>query len=130
MRVFFECSVAVEVIGREIQEHANLRAEFINRFQLEAADLRDGHDRVRRPFHQRKQRRADIAAYQRGNVRRLQNVREQRGGGGLSIRASDGDQLSAQITPGQFDFAPHWNALRAREFERPEFCRNARAHDD
>ena len=74
--VFFECSVAVEMVGSEIQQHADFRAELVNRFQLKAADFSDRHGRVGGPFHQREQRRADIAADQRGNVRCLQNVRE------------------------------------------------------
>ena len=48
--VFFECSVAVEVIGSEIQQHADFRAKRVDCFQLKAADFGDGHGWVGRTF--------------------------------------------------------------------------------
>ncbi len=125
--VFLESYVAVEMIGREIQEHANFRAKGIDGFELKAADFGDGYAGVDRGFDQGQQRRADIAADQCGDVRGLQNVRDQRGGGGFAVRAGDGHEFAAQKAPGQLDFAPHRDAFGAGVFQRLDFRRDARA---
>ena len=108
--VLIERAVAIEMIGRQIQQHTDLRTETFDGFQLKAADFGDRHGLVGGSFHQREQRRADVAADERRNVRRLQYVRYERCRGGLAVRAGDCDQLAAQEAPGQLDFAPDGNS--------------------
>src|SRR5277367_4520957 len=68
VRIFLEGEVAIEMIGSQIQEHADFGAKRIDGFELKAADFGDGHGDIDRGFDQRQQRRADVAADERGNI--------------------------------------------------------------
>ena len=111
-RVLLKRRVPVEMIGSEIQQHADFRPECFDRLELEAADLgyRDGVSVE--ASTQREQRSSNVAADQRRNVGRLQNVRDERRRRGLAVRAGDRDELASQKSPRQLYFAPHRNSLR------------------
>src|SRR5579859_5303012 len=59
--VGFHGTVAVEMIGREIQENADVWAERLNPFKLKAAEFGDGYSLIVRLLGDINQRRADIA---------------------------------------------------------------------
>src|SRR5579872_1629800 len=118
------------MVGCEIQQYADFGAKRVDGFELETADFGDGDRRVRGRFGDREQRRADIAADERGDVRGPENMRDERRGGGLAVRARDGYKGAAQKAPSEFDLTPHGNALLAREFELRQVCRNTRAQND
>ena len=65
-----------------------------------------------------------------GNPRGFQNVADQRSGRGLAVRAGDAIEAPAQEPPGQFDFAPHGNPMRARGGQRRHHRRHAGARHD
>src|SRR5260370_17045002 len=81
--------VAVEMVGRDVQGHADLRAKAADGFELEAGKLE--HVPLLRPrrIDHGGNRGTDIAADLRWNSRLAQDVARQRGGGGLSVRSGD-----------------------------------------
>ena len=60
----------------------------------------------------------------------LQDVADQAGRGGLAVRSGDADHRALQERRGQFHFADHSHAARARRFERRQIGRHVgRKHD-
>ena len=114
-RILLKRAVAVQMIRREVQKNADVRAELRDCFQLKAADFGNRDAGVGRRFDQRKKRNANIAAHQRDDARCFENVRDQRGRGGLAVRSRNSDQFPAQEPPGKLDFAPDRNSACARE---------------
>ncbi len=53
--------VAIEMVGRQIQQHADFRPERLDRFKLKTADLGYRHRRIGRSLDQREQRHADVS---------------------------------------------------------------------
>ena len=120
--------MAVQVVGRDVQDHGNLRMELLGAFQLEARNLKHRPRCFSTLVDQRNHWHADVAAHQRGQAGLLQNLAQQRGGGGLAVRAGNGYDLPLRNRASQFQFADHRQAetLHLRQFGR--FQRHAGAY--
>src|SRR5207244_3555190 len=76
--ITLERMMAVEMIGREVQEHADIGTKLFDQLQLKTAELRNGDGLVTGLFHVGNQGRANVARQNRGETRILQNVLNQR----------------------------------------------------
>jgi len=112
--VLLERDVPVEVIGGQVQHHADVGAKCLDGLELKTAHLRHRDRQIAGGFHARKQRRADVATHEHRNAGGLQDVADERGRRRLAVRPGDRHQPPAQKTPRQLDFAPYRNSPRAR----------------
>ena len=120
----------VEVIGREIEKQADVRAKRFDQLELKAAQLDDGHGVPSCVGDAGNQRRADVAGENRRKGRGLQNVFDQRCRRRFSVRARDADQRSLQETVGQLDFAPNCDAVGLGRQQKRKIRRYAGTWDN
>ena len=108
--------MTVEMVGSEIQQQRDARAERRDPLELKAAQLGHYAGVVGGAVDDADQRRADVAREQRVQAVGFKDVRNQRRSGGFSVGAGDADQGSAfvQEARGQFDFAPDGDLRAAR----------------
>ena len=105
-------SVAVEVVGRDVHQHADMGAEFIHAVQLERAELQHVPVVVARG-HGVGETLADVAA--QGGVQPgvAHDLVDERRGGGFAVRAGDADAFRpAQVTARELHFRNDGNACR------------------
>ena len=128
--VVFKAAVAVEVVGRDVEDDGDGGVELLSRFELEAGDFEDGPGGVGGFVDEGDDGHADVAADEGGNAGLLQDFAEQRGGGGLAVGAGDGEDLALEEAGGEFEFADDGaaEAFGLHEFGRVE--RDAGADDD
>ena len=117
--------MAVEMIGREIQKHADVGAKRVDEFELKAAELDDGASIVFHRVDAGDERRADISRENGWNPGRLQNVFDERSRRRLSVRTGDSDQRALEEAIGQLDFAPNRDAFGARRSQMRFIGRHA-----
>jgi len=110
LAVALERAVAVEVVGRQVQQQCHVGVERARVLELEARQLGD-HPRVA-PAHERAQRRADVPAHAGGEAARLQHLADERGGGALAVRAGDAAELRVEVLRGEVDLG---HELRVRD---------------
>ena len=136
--IAFEPIVAVEMIGRDVEQHRDIAVEAIGQVDLIAGQFQhiDAHPlqvRLQRRLAQHRQ--ADIAAHDCRIARLFDDMMDQRRRGRLAIGAGDADDLvRRQRRPGeseQFDVADdrHASDLRPHRDGMP-IERHARRHDD
>src|SRR5258705_13902846 len=99
------------MIRREIEEHANVGAEFLNELKLKTAQLDDSHRVVGHTVDAGNQRSADVASKNCRKRCRPQDMFDQRSGGSFSVRASDADKLALAKPVSEFDLAPNADAV-------------------
>ncbi len=129
-RVVFEGAVAIEVVGRDVEDDGDLRMELLGGFKLEAGDFENVPGGVGRVFNEGDDGNADVAADLRGDSGFLKNFAEERGRGGLAVGTGDGEDLSFEEAGGELELADDGAAEVAglNQFGRVE--RNAGADDD
>ncbi len=115
------------MVGRDVEDHADVEARPLHRFELEARELE--HDPVvGRDLGQAvEDRLADVAANHHGPVARRKDIAGERGGRGLAIGARDADDGARAQLQEQVDLARDGDALRARVLEKLGVPWNARA---
>ena len=128
--VVLEGAVAIEVVGRDVEDDGDCGMELLGGFELEAGDFEDGPGVVGAVVDQRDDRDADVAADQRGQAGLLQDFADQRGGGGLAVGAGDGEDLALEEARGQFEFADDGPAEVAHLHQFGRVERHAGADDD
>ena len=116
--VTLECVMAVQMIGREIQEHADVWLELFDKLQLKAAEFRNSDGVFIGLFDAGNQGRADVARQNRGETRVFQNVLDQRSRCRFSIRTGNPDEPPFQKAVRQLDLAPHCDAFCASELQQ------------
>jgi hypothetical protein len=99
--------MAIEVIGREVEQHRDPRVERIRRLELEAADLDDVQRGGRRLRDLRGKRGAQVAARRHVEPGVAENPRGQRGRRGLALGARNGDDPASEPAACQLDLADH-----------------------
>src|SRR6267154_6583653 len=99
------------MIRCEIEEHANVGAEFLNQLELKTAQLHNGDRIVGHALNAGNQRSADVASKNCRKRCRPQDMLDQRSGGSFSIRASDADKLALAKPISEFNFAPNGDAV-------------------
>ena len=90
-RVVLDGAVPVEVIGRDVEQHADAGIERRRQLDLEGRHLDDVEPIDGRRL-QRQDRRADVAAHLHVAAGRAQDVGDQRRGGRLAVGAGNGDE--------------------------------------
>ena len=124
-RVCREAPVAVEVIGRDVEQRRGARPEVVDPFELKARQL-DDEDTPGRAVDAGDERRADIAA----DLDLAPGGAEQRAGerrrGALAVRARDRDHRTVQERERQLDLGEHREARGARQDEQRPRGRHAR----
>ena len=123
--------MAVEVIGRDVQQHSDVQARVLDRLELEARKLE--HDPVvgRDLIDTIEDGVADVAADDDGPRPRRKHFARQRGRRRLAVRARDPDDRARAQAEKEFDLARDPNAARARllqQFRVPRHART-RVHD-
>src|SRR6266702_5940338 len=126
-----ERAVAVEVVGRDIEDHPDVQARPLHRLELEAREL-EHYPVLGRDLGQAvEDRLADVAADHHGPLARGEDIAGERGGRGLAVGACDADDSAGAQLQEQVDLARDGDALRARVVEELGVPRNAGAgvHD-
>ena len=77
----------------------------LNRLELKARNFKHSDGLGIRVLDQRNRRRTDIASHHGGKAAGRDHFARQRGGGGLPVRAGDGNNASRQELRGQFNFS-------------------------
>src|SRR5258708_36998068 len=99
------------MIRREIEEHANVGAEFLNQLELKTAQLDDSHRVAGHTVDAGNQRSADVASKNCRKRGRPQDMLDERSGCRFSIRASDADKLALAKPVSEFDLAPNGDTV-------------------
>ncbi len=102
----------------------------LDEFQLKAAEFHDSDGARGHFFDAGDQRGTDVARQERFHTGDLQDVVNQRRGGGLSVGARNADQFAFEKSIGQFNFTPDRDALGARSEEEWIVGRHAGAGDN
>ena len=111
INVGLERAMAVEMIGRDIEDAGNKRPKRLRGLKLEAGDFEDGESRGGSLFDQRNCRRSDIAADYDREPRGSEDFASQRRGRRLAVRTGDGHRPAQQKPGREFDFADDRHAL-------------------
>ena len=107
-------AVAVEVVGREVEQHRRVRRELDGILELERRCFADHGDRrgerrlaVRRGRRKQAQRPPDVPGDDRVAATRAIHRADQLDGRRLAVGAGDGDELVGQQAPCQLQLADH-----------------------
>ncbi len=109
-QITFHGFVAIQVVRAEIEQHADLWAKCVHRFELKGRDLENGH--VERLPHQLEGRFANISRRLRAKPGRSQHGLDQPNGRRFSVRAGHGDHRNLQEAERQLDIPPGSLCLR------------------
>ena len=129
-RVLVDRRVAIEVVGRKVQEHGDPGMKRLDPFELEAARLDDVNRLGGRGLDLRAQCVADVAADQDLVAAGLEHAAGQRRGGRLALGAGDRDDPSGQPARCQLELANDLGAAAARRFDDRLIPRHAGAQHD
>ena len=120
--------VPVQMIGRHVQHHGNLRTKRLNRLQLKTRNFQHNHGLPRRPLRQRNRRSTNVPADQRRQSARRQNLARQRRRRSLPVRPSNRHNRPRQKLRRQFNLANHRLAHGPRLHQHRRIHRNPRTH--
>ena len=129
-RVVLESAVAVEMVGRDVEDDGDVGVELLSAFELKAGDFEDGPGVVGAFVDEGHDGHADVAADQRGKSGFLEDFAEQRGGGGFAVGAGDGEDFAFEEAGGQFEFADDGQAEAFGLHQFGSVERDAGADDD
>src|SRR5579862_9892034 len=113
--VLGERAVAVQVVGRHVEEAPDPRPEALHPFELEARHL-DDRD-LGRVVERGDQRRAEVAAGEGPAAGARKREADERRGRALAVRTRDGDHRTRQHAEGELDLAPHRDPATDRRRE-------------
>ena len=119
-RIFVDGRVAIEVVGREVEQHRDPRLERLRALELKTARLDDVDRLFRRGLDLRAQRQADVAADEDAVAAGLEHAAGQRRGRRLPFRPGDGDDAAAQPAGRELELARDRNARASGGLDRRE----------
>ena len=122
--------VAIEMVGRDVQNHRDPGTKFDDRFQLEARYFQHNPGRGPALIHKTDGRITDIPANQRGELSGSNNLTGQRCRGGLPVGSGNGNDGTRQKLRRKFDFANHRHFQCARLYQLRRIHRHTRTDDD
>ena len=126
--VRLEASVAIEVVGRQVQHHRHPRLKELGGFELEARRLAHDEPVGRERERVRRQRRADVAGDQDRTRLLGQHGADERRGGGLAVRPGDRDRVGLGRPPAELELADDRDLPRAGRSELIAVERDTGAH--
>ncbi len=91
--------VAVQVVGCQVEQYGDVRAQVLGVFELEARELRD--DPVGGFVDQRRERRTQVSADWNAQSARAQHLSNEHHGGALAVRSGHADQGRVEVLGGQ-----------------------------
>jgi hypothetical protein len=112
--VGFHRAMAVEMVGRQVQQHGDPWMERVRRLQLETAHLDDVKRLRCRRSDLRAERRTDVSSHHRLQSACREHTTRQRGRRRLALGPCDRDDPSAQPARRKLDLAYHPDAGLAR----------------
>ena len=118
----------VEVVGRDVEDRGDPRAEAVDRVELKARHLRYDDAVARELERVLGEGRPDVAAHQHRAHLGAQQLAGQRGGRGLAVGAGDGDDVGLHHPPRQLELADDGHPAGAHRDERGQLERHPRAH--
>ena len=128
--VVLEGAVAIEVVGRDVEDDGDLGMKLLGGFELEAGDFEDRPGFGGAFVDEGDDGDADVAADERVESGCFEDLADQRRGGGFAVGAGDGERLAAQEAGGEFEFADDGAAEVAGLHELGCVERNTGADDD
>ena len=121
--------VAIQVVGGDVQQDGDVGLKLVHVVQLERAQLDDVV--LMRVLGHLQCQTAPYVASQSGIVAsRLEDVVNQRRGGGFAVAARDANHLRVGVTPGKLYFADDADALCHGLLHHWSLFRDARTLDD
>ena len=119
----------VEMIGLEVEQDGDARAETVDVLELKARQLADD-PRIRgERAVEARQRSAYVPGHRDRFAGCPEHRAEQLARGRLSVRAGDADEGVGEQAETELDFAPDRNAARARSLRQRRVSRHTRALD-
>ena len=125
--VRLEGPVAVEVIGLEVEEHADARLQRVHVLELKGRQLADDPRVGRYLSDERRERPPDVACDLDGRVGRAKHRAEELARGGLPVRAGDTQNRVAEEARAELDLAPYGDVALSRAFDQQRLARHSRA---
>jgi hypothetical protein len=120
-----DVAVPVEVVGREVEEQADVGRKSVRIGELEGAQLDDDPIGLLLPHRDLGERSADVAARQGAQSAGLEDLLAERGRRGLAVGTGDPDDPRGEVSVGELDLR---DARRARVAElSPDFGRRGDA---
>ncbi|MEJ7718387.1 MAG: hypothetical protein WKF31_10640 [Thermoleophilaceae bacterium] len=105
-----ERAVAVEVVGRHVEQHRALGREAIGVLELEGGGLADHHGVRLDPPDQRRERGAHVPRHPHRDARRAVDGAEQLDRGGLAVRAGHRQEVVGDQPPRDLELPDHGHA--------------------
>ena len=121
--------VPVQMIRRDIQDRAYLRAERMYRLKLEAADLRHDHGVRRRLRNHARIWSSDVAHNKDALFIVLHDLPEKGRRRRLAVSSRDRQDISPAEHIGKLDLSPDRDPTLSHTFHDRQVCRHARAHN-
>jgi hypothetical protein len=128
LAVLGERPVAVQVIGRDVQETRDARPEALDPLELEARHLRDRD--LRGDVHGGDQRHAEVPARERAPSRALEREADEARRRALPVRPGDGHDRAGEQLEGELDLAADGDAATHGSGEERRVARHAGARHD
>src|SRR3954470_17991927 len=122
--------MAIEMVGRDIQDDGDGRMKFFDRLKLEAGYLEHIPILCRRSIHELDHRRPDISPHENLLPRMCQNLSRKGCSRGFPVRAADSDDLALQVTRGQLHLADDFDSELASLGKAGRVDRNAGTDND
>ena len=117
LHIFVKVLVVVQMVGRQVGDRRHM-GRMLHAHQLEGGQLDDGQILGLHLAHAGQQRRADVAAQMHGIARVLEDLADERGRGGLAVRAGDADDRAGADREKQLHLAGDLRAVLLRLFQK------------
>ena len=127
VRVRIERAVAVEVIGLEVEEHADARLQRVHVLELKGRELADDPRVGRDVSDERRERPPDVACDLDGRVGRAKHRAEKLARGGLPVRPGHAQNRVVEQARAELDLAPHGDVALSGAFDQQRLARHSRA---
>ena len=128
--ISLERAVAVEMIRRDVEDHAEVKSRLLDRLELKARQLEDNPVARCDLVEAVEDRVADVAADDHRPVARGEHVPGQGSSGGLPVGTRDADDLALQKPARQFQVADHANTAPPRALDQVQIGRHPRRQND
>ncbi len=125
-----QVAVAIEVVGRDVEQDPALRGEQLGVGELEARAFADDRRIVGDRARQRRDRGADVARHRNRLAGGTPDVAEELGDGRLAVRPGHGDETARHQPPGELELAENRPPPPARRRERGRAIGHSRALDN
>ena len=128
--ILVDCGVAIEMVGRKIEQHGDPRVERVGSLELKAARLDHVNRVLGRFVDLGAERVADVAAHEHAVAAGFEHAAGQRGRRRFALGSGDRHDPAAQPPGGQLQLADHRHAGEAGCLDERMTVRHAGTRDD